>query len=135
MTRRFWLGMAAYVVGTFPLAYLWHLTIFVEQYDALGVLRDDPVVPFGFVTILIQGAFFSWAYPRLFDTARTAWIGSGVKAALAFGIIAWSFSVLAVAAKNHMDSVSGFMALESAWTVLQFAVTAPLIALAWRDSA
>jgi hypothetical protein len=39
----------------------------------------------------------------------------------------------AVAAKIHMTSVHDFMLLETGWTLLQFAVTAPLIALAWRD--
>jgi hypothetical protein len=34
-----------------------------------------------------------------------------------------------------MTSVSRFVLLETAFTVLQFAVTAPLIALAWREPA
>jgi hypothetical protein len=42
--------------------------------------------------------------------------------------------VLPVAAKYNMTSVSKFMALETAFTAIQFAVTGTLIALAWRDS-
>ncbi|HQR22420.1 MAG TPA: hypothetical protein PKV98_16250, partial [Burkholderiaceae bacterium] len=48
------------------------------------------------------------------------------------GVMAWSFAVLPVAAKYRMTSVQDFMVLETAFTVLQFAVVSPLIALAHR---
>ena len=51
------------------------------------------------------------------------------------GVLAWSFTTLPVAAKYKMTSVRSFMMLESAFTLVQFAVVAPLIALAWRDRA
>jgi hypothetical protein len=70
----------------------------------------------------------------LFSTAAEDWLSSALKFALIFGTFAWSFAVLPVAAKNKMASVSKFMALETAFTSLQFAVTAPLIALAWRGA-
>jgi len=31
MDHRFWLAVAAYLLPTFPLGYLWHLTTFREQ--------------------------------------------------------------------------------------------------------
>ena len=128
----FWKSMAAYVLPTFPLAYFWHLTTFAAQYAAFGMLRPDPIIPFGLGSMLLQGALFSWAYPRLFDTARERWLGAGLKAGLVFGLIAWSFAVLAVAAKYRSASTVGFMALESAFTALQFAIVGPLMALAQR---
>ena len=30
-----------YIVPTFPLAYVWHLTVFKDRYAALEVYRDD----------------------------------------------------------------------------------------------
>lgn len=134
MNKTFWLGLIAYVVPSFPLAYSWHLAIFAEQYAALDLLRVDPILPMGFATMILQGAFFSWAYPRLFDTARAAWMGSATKAFAFFGLLVWSYAVLSVAAKVQMNSVSGFLALETAWTILQFAVTMPLVALAHRNA-
>ena len=133
MTRQFLLGLAAYVVPSFPLALIWHLTIFAKNYAALDLLRPDVIVPLGLLTMLIQGAFFSWAYPRLFSTAPGAWLSSAARCAGVYGLIAWSYSVLAVAAKIHMTSVADFVVLESGWTLLQFAVSTPLMALAWRD--
>jgi hypothetical protein len=51
-----------------------------------------------------------------------------------FGLLAWSYAVLAVAAKTQMSSTPQFLALESGWTLLQFAVTMPLLALVWRKA-
>jgi len=45
----------------------------------------------------------------------------------------WSYIVLPVAAKYDMTSVPNFMLLESGFTLLQFLVVAPLMALAYRD--
>ena len=135
MSSRFWLAVAAYMLPTFPLGYFWHLSTFKAQYDALGLYREDVVIPMGLGSMLIQGLVFAYLYPRLFSTARHDWVKSALQFFGLFGALAWSFLVLPVAAKYNMTSVSGFMWLETAFTVLQFAVTAPLIALAWRARA
>jgi hypothetical protein len=74
MSRAFWLGVTAYVVPSFVIAYPWHL-----------------------------------------------------------GLLSWSFTTLAVAAKNVMTSVPIYLALETGFTVLQFVIVGPLIALAHRS--
>lgn len=130
--RRFWLGVLAYVVPSFPLAYCWHLTAFAAEYRALDLLRVDVILPFGLITMVIQGVFYSWAYPKLFSTARRDWLASAAKCACVYAAIAWSYAVLAVAAKIEMASVQNFLLLETGWTALQFAVSAPLIAYIWR---
>lgn len=133
MTRQFWLAAAAYIVPTFPLGYFWHLSIFKQQYDALGLYRADVVIPLGLTAMIVQGLVFAYLYPRLFSTVRDDWLSSATKFASMFGVLAWSFLVLPVAAKYNMASVPKFMALETAFTVLQYVVTGPLIALAWRN--
>ena len=43
----------AYLLVTFPLAVLWHLVVFKETYDALGIFsREEPIVALGFFVIL-----------------------------------------------------------------------------------
>lgn len=131
--RRYWLAVAAYVVPTFPLGYFWHLSTFKAQYDSLAMFRPDIIVPMGLASMIIQGLLFAFLYPRVFDAARPRWVAGAVGFFSVFGLLAWSFVVLPVAAKYNMTSVSRFMAIETGFTVLQYAVTAPLIALAWRD--
>jgi hypothetical protein len=130
--RSFWLGVAAYLVPTFPIAYAWHLVWFAPSYEALGIYRPDPIIPFGFLSMLIQGVIFSWAYPRLFADRGGAIWRLGLLYGAGLAILSWSFTTLAVAAKNIMGSVPTYMVLETGFTVLQFVIVGPLIALAYR---
>lgn len=130
--RRTGLAFLAYLVPSFVIAFAWHIQLFAGYYDALQIYRDELIVPLGFGSMLIQGAFFALAYPRLFGGLP---FGAGIAAAFgAYALIAWSYTVLPVAAKFPMASVADFMAIESAFTVVQFAVCVPLMALAWRGA-
>lgn len=130
--RSFWLGFAAYVLPTFPIAFVWHLVLFEQKYRALRIYRDEPVIAFGLASMIIQGAIFSWLFPRVFARGGTSFLKDGLLYGLGAGLLSWSFTTLAVAAKNVMVSVPDFLLLETAFTVLQFAIVGPLIAFAWR---
>lgn len=128
----FWLGFAAYVVPTFPIAYAWHLVVFADAYHALAIYREAVIIPFGLLSMAIQGAAFSWIYPRVFPDRDRAFMGRGLAYGAAIGLVSWSFTTLAVAAKHVMTSVPSYLMLESGFTVLQFVIVGPLIALAYR---
>jgi hypothetical protein len=121
-------GALAYILPTFPLGYVWHLVMFKSYYDALEVYRDDVVIPFGLVSMLIQGVAWAFIYSRLF--AGESVLRGAIKFAGLAAPLAWSFFVLAVAAKHRMASVSGFVLIETAFVLVQYAVVSPLIALA-----
>jgi hydrogenase-4 membrane subunit HyfE len=114
------------MLPTFPLGFFWHLTIFADYYQSLHVYRDDIIIPFGIASMLIQGVIWSIVYERLFAGE------SIVKGALKFAALAcplaWSFMVLAVSAKHIMSSVSGYLAIETAFVLLHYAIVSPLIA-------
>jgi hypothetical protein len=130
--RGFWLGMAAYIVATFPIAFVWHLVLFEQRYHALGIYRADPIIPFGLASMIIQAAIFSWVFPRLFPQGRNSLLKSGLLFGLAAGLLSWSFTTLAVAAKHPMSSIMDYVVLESAFTLVQFLIVGPLMALAHR---
>ena len=120
------LAILAYMLPTFPLGYFWHLTIFADYYKSLNVYREDIIIPFGIVSMLIQGVIWSVVYERLFSGE------SILKGALKFALLAcplaWSFMVLAVSAKHQMSSVSGFLLIETAFMLVHYAIVSPLIA-------
>ncbi len=130
---RFWLGMAAYLIPTFPIAFVWHLVLFEPQYHALHIYRADPIIPFGLASMIIQSVVFSWAFPRLFPGARSLVLRDGLLYGTGAAVLSWSFTTLAVAAKQPMSSISDFVVLETAFTVLQFLIVGPLVALAYRN--
>jgi hypothetical protein len=132
MSRRFALTMLAYVVPTFVLGFLWHLVLFAEYYDALRIYRPDVIIPFGLGSMLLQGAVFAWLYPRLVEGPDN--IASGLKFAAAAALLSWSFTTLAVAAKHPMTSIAGFVAIETGYTIVQFLLVGPLLALSFRST-
>ena len=134
MKKAYVLAVLSYLVPTFITGFVWHLVAFHETYAQLNIYRPDPVIPFGFGSMLMQGLIFAWAYPRLFNVSREAWIGSAVRAGLLYAALSWSFTTLAVAAKHPMSSVPHYFLIESGYTLLQFVLVAPLMALAWRKA-
>lgn len=130
MNKPFWLAIAAYLLPSFPIGYSWHLTIFAEQYHRLDLYRPDVIVPFGITSMVIQSLLYAWMYPRLFSAS--SWKPGGLRFALLAGLLSWSYTTLPIAAKYQMTSISDFMLLETGFTILQFAVVPPLIALTCR---
>jgi hypothetical protein len=130
--RSFWLGVAAYLLPSFPIAYVWHLVAFAPAYHDLAIYRDDVIVPFGLASMIIQAVAFSWIYPRVFPGREGGVLRNGLLYGLGLAALSWSFTTLAVAAKNVMTSVPTYLMLETGFTLLQFAIVGPLIALAYR---
>lgn len=120
------LAVLAYMIPTFPLGYFWHLTVFAGYYESLQVYREDVIIPFGILSMLVQGVIWSFIYERLF-AGQPIIRGAARFAALACPL-AWSFMVVAVGAKHQMSSVSGFLTIETAFIFVQYLIVSPLIA-------
>jgi hypothetical protein len=127
---RFTLAVLAYLVPTFMLGFIWHLLLFNRYYETLAIYRPDIIIPLGFVSMLIQALIFAWIY----ETAFARWAGPVWSRVVAYGALgatlSWSFTTLAVAAKNIMASVPDYILIETAFTVVQWIMVAPLTALA-----
>jgi hypothetical protein len=79
------------------------LTWFHGAYERLDLYRPEVIIPFGLASMAIQGAVFSWSYPKLFDTKPSVWLKSTFWSFGVFGLLAWSFAVLPIAAKYQND--------------------------------
>jgi hypothetical protein len=122
-------AVLAYMVPTFALGYFWHLVLFQSYYDALAIYRHDVIIPFGFLSILIQAVFFARIYDRAFASRHGTVISRAVVYAIAGALLSWSFTTLAVAAKNLMASVPDYLLIETAFTIVQWTIVGPLTAL------
>ena len=128
----FWLAFLAYVIPTFPIGYIWHLVLFADVYERLGVYRDDILIPFGVLSMCVQGALYSFLYPRLFADGSKV-LRNGLLYGLGLGLLSWSFMAVAVSAKHVMSSVPVFLTLETGFVAVQYLVVGPLIAWAYRS--
>ena len=128
----FVLAVLAYLVPTFALGFVWHLILFEHYYEALAVYRSDIIIPFGFLSMLIQAVIFAWFYEKVFARQSGALLTRALVYAALGAALSWSFTTLAVAAKNVMASVPNYLLIETAFTVVQWLMVGPLTALAFR---
>jgi len=126
---RFLLAVLAYIVPTFALGFVWHLILFKQYYEALAIYRSDIIIPFGFVSMLIQACVFAWIYEKAFARRSGTMFSRALAYAALGAALSWSFTTLAVAAKNVMASVPDYLVIESAYTVVQWIIVGPLTAL------
>ena len=133
MTRRFILNLLAYVIPTFILGFVWHLVLFASYYRDLGIYRADVIIPLGLSSMVLQGAVFAFVYPRL--VAEPDSLAGALRFGAVAALLSWTFTTLAVAAKHPMTSIGGFVAIETAFTVVQFLLVSPLLAFSSRWAA
>jgi hypothetical protein len=129
MKMRFGLGALAYLIPTFALGFVWHLILFHGYYERLAIYRKDIIVPFGFLSMLIQSFLFAWIYQHMFAQGNGSTLSRGLRYALFGAALSWSFTTIAVAAKNVMTSVPDYLAIETAFTAVQWIMVGPLTAL------
>src|SRR5262245_2286921 len=130
MMRRIGFAALAYLLPTFALGFVWHLILFKGFYDALAMYRHDVIIPFGFLSMALQAVLFAWVLDSSFAARPLSPGVRGLSFAVFGAVLSWSFTTLAVAAKNVMTSVPDYLLIESAFTVVQWAVVGPLMAFA-----
>jgi hypothetical protein len=128
---RFFLAVLAYLVPSFALGFVWHLVLFERYYAALAMYRGDIIIPFGLLSMLIQSVIFAWIYEQAFAQRNATLLSRGLAYGALGAVLSWSFTTLAVAAKNVMTSVPDYLIIETAFTAVQWIMVGPLTALAF----
>lgn len=129
MIKRIGVGALAYFVPTFLLGFVWHLVLFKEYYDALRIYRPDVIVPFGLLAMSLQAMLFAFVYEQSFASRGDGVLARGLAYAAFGAVLSWSFTTIAVAAKNVMTSVPDYLVIESSFTAVQWLIVGPLTAL------
>ena len=131
MTGRNIAAVLAYLVPTFALGFVWHLVLFEGYYDRLAMYREDILIPFGLLSMFIQAVTFAWLYEKAFSARPGGWLSRAAFYGVVGAVLSWSFTTIAVAAKNVMSSVPDYLVIETAFTIVQWIMVAPLTALAF----
>jgi hypothetical protein len=122
MTKKFTLAVIGFVVTSFALAAPWHLIWFHDKYVAMGAFtRGEPIMPFGVLTMILQGVVFAYFYPLFYKHkggGHPAY--RGIQFSLFMGLTVWTVMVLATAAKFNIEPVVDFVILGTAFQILQF---------------
>lgn len=131
-TKQIILGTLAYTLVTFPLAVVWHVVLFKNQYESFSYIEGEPGFLLGFVAILTQGVILSFLYPFVAFCGKA--IIRGLKYSLLIGLFFWTSHVLAFVAKQDINNTILFIAMESFYLLLQFGIYGLLIGIIYDKS-
>ncbi len=131
--KKFALMFFGYVIVTFVIAASWHLVLFKDIYDQLGIFsRKDPIIPLGLASMAMQGAVLAYVYP-LFDRGGSVF-KEGLRFGLLVGVLMASIAVFAEGAKQQVSSLGTWLVFESVYYLLQFSIVGIVLALIDRTS-
>ena len=119
----------------FLLGFVWHLVLFKHYYDQLEIYRADVIIPFGLLSMTIQALLFAWVYEQSFARGGASLPLRMVTYAAFGAVLSWSFTTIAVAAKNVMSSVPDYLLIETGFTIAQWLIVGPLTAFAFHKAA
>ena len=106
-------------IATMLIAAPWHFVIFKDLYHSFGIYnRAEPIVPLGFLSMLIQGVVMSLIYPRYCDGQST--YKKSVQFSLLMGVFLYSVSTLANAAKIEVSPMGTWLAIQAFFHLIQF---------------
>ncbi len=128
MTLKFILATGVYAIVTMIHGFTWHFNFFPEVYAQLGIYnREPPIIPLGFASMILQGAILAYLYPRCYQGGDP--LKEGIKFGLVMGLFLFSVSTLANAAKIQVSSMSTWLAIQTAFHMIQFVVAGAGIGL------
>lgn len=130
MTKKLVLATLVYAIVSMIHGYTWHFNFFPEVYAQLGIYnREPPIIPLGFSSMLIQGLILAYLYPRYFRGGKP--VTEGIKFGLLMGLFLFSVSTLANGAKIQVSSMSTWLAIQSAFHLIQFTIAGAGIGLVY----
>lgn len=119
-TAAFFGSWFAYVAITFALGFIWHLLVFKNLYHRLAIYTrlDDPIIPLGLLSMLIQGAVLAYLFPQIVNIHGSVF--EGLRLSLLMGLFLASSAVIAEAAKQRVTSLRIWFVVESLYYLIQF---------------
>ena len=119
------ISIVAFMVVTFAVQGTSHFVLNADHYAGIAHLRPEPIMPFGFAAMIIQGAILSLLLER--NTNNQATIKDGLFLSMMFGIFLGSYMWLAEPAKYAVPSITAWISVELPMNLIQFAVYGMMI--------
>jgi hypothetical protein len=114
------IGLVAYVILTFVIAYSWNMVLFRENYLALASssLRSAPIIQLGLITILLEGLALSIIFSIYYKGGNP--LTEGLLLGLLVGIFSVAYAGLTVPAKFVIDPIWKYTILELSFGIIHF---------------
>ncbi|MGH7712945.1 MAG: hypothetical protein ACREOG_16765 [Gemmatimonadaceae bacterium] len=126
------LTVLAYIITTFGVQGASHFAINAEHYAAISIMRPEPIVPMGLVSMVIQGLLFAFLFPTFNRGPNPP--RNGLMFSWAMGAFLASYIVLGEAGKYAIPSISSWIAVELTAAAVQFTIFGALLGFLHRRS-
>ena len=128
------LGVVVTLVIAFATAFIWHLVLFKQLYEQLGVIgRIEPNVPLGFVATLALSLVLAYLYPKVMSQEENGPVRGGIRFGITIGILNIILWVLKFAATQPLASIPMFMAIESTFELTQLTLMGIALGFVYRQ--
>lgn len=114
------LAIIAFMAVTFAAQGLSHFVINQEHFAMVSFMRPEPIMPMGFLVMVIQGLILSVSLQAW--KGKTVQIKDGLWIALAFGGFLVSYIAITEPAKYMVPSISNWFRIEIMVGLFQFGV-------------
>jgi len=127
------LTVLAYVVTTFGVQGASHFAINAGHYAAIPIMRAEPVIAMGILSMLVQGLIFAFLFPAFQHGGSVVW--DGVKFSWTLGGFLASYIVLGEAGKYAIPSIPSWITVEASVAFVQYTLFGVLLGLIHRRRA
>ena len=122
---RIGLTVLSYVFATFAVQGTSHFAVNAAHYAAIPIMRTEPVVVMGFISMLIQGTIAGMLFPIFERGKATMW--SALTFSWTLGAFLASYIVLGEAGKYAIPSIPSWITVEGTAAFLQYTLFGVLL--------
>ena len=126
--KKYAFATAAFVLVGFIIAFVWHLVIFKDIYEALKIYTIEPIIALGFISFILEGLAFVYVF-QFFRRGKKPIQEGLIFGLVVYGAIMGSVGVLAEGAKHATTSLSTWLIIESAFYIITGAVLGAIVGL------
>ena len=131
--KKYIFATLAFIIVGFIIAFVWHLVIFKEIYEALKIYTIEPIIALGFISFILEGLAFVYVF-QFFRRGKKPIQEGLIFGLVVYGVIMGGVGVLAEGAKHAITSLSTWLIIESAFYIITGAVLGTIVGLIYGKS-
>ena len=131
--KKYIFATLAFIIVGFLMAFVWHLVIFKEIYDALHIYSIEPIIALGFISFILEGLAFVYIF-QFFRRGKKPLQEGFIFGLVVYGVIMGGVGVLAEGAKHATTSLSTWLIIESAFYIITGAILGAIVGLIYGKS-
>jgi hypothetical protein len=125
--RFYTLATLAFVIASFAVQAASHFAINAGHYAGIKFMRNAPIMEFGFLTMVLQGAVLAYFYPLFYRAGSP--VLQGLKFGLLMGVFLGSYIALVEPAKYAVPSIGEWIVVEALASLAQFSLYSVLLGI------